>query len=122
MKSCVGVLPIREKQADKLGLKPHTQISPLLEKCCLRLSANESYLDAESDIEALTGVKIGHTTQHRLVQRQEFTLPDPKQAVAEVSIDGGKVRLRATKGEKSYWRDYKPSFVTLEKRKTRETC
>jgi len=49
VKSCVGVLPIREKQADKLGLTPHTQLSPLLEKCCLRLSANESYQNAELD-------------------------------------------------------------------------
>jgi len=49
VKSCVGVLPIREKQASQLGLKPRTQISPLLEKCCLLVSANESYKDAESD-------------------------------------------------------------------------
>ena len=52
-------------------------------------------------------MKVGHTTQHRLVQRQEFEMPDPKQAVSEVSIDGGKVRLGGAKGEKSYWRDYK---------------
>lgn len=76
MKSCVGSLTIRKKQAERLGLKSHSRLSPLLEKCCLRLSANESYLDAEEEIEALTGVKVGHTTQHRLVQRQEFALPD----------------------------------------------
>lgn len=86
---------------------PRTQLSPLLEKCCLLVSANESYQNAESDIEALTGVKVGHSTQHRLVQRQEFPLPDAKQAVCEVSIDGGKVRLRGESGQKSYWRDYK---------------
>ncbi len=112
MKSCVGVLPIREKQADQLGLKRHTQISPLLEKCCLRLSANESYQDAEKDIVALTGVKVGHTTQHRLVQRQEFEMPSAKLAVSEVSVDGGKVRLRGGIGEGSHWRDLHCGAVT----------
>ena len=60
MKSCVGVLKLKAKQAQKLGLKPRSQLSPLLEKCCLRLSANESYQSAEVEIEALTGVKVGH--------------------------------------------------------------
>lgn len=56
---------------------------------------------------ALTGVKVGHTTQQRLVQRQELEMPSAKQAVTEVSVDGGKVRLRGNKGQASYWRDYK---------------
>lgn len=103
----MGVLPITEKQAQRLELKPRSHLSPVLEKCCLLLSANESYQDAQKDISALTGVKVGHSTQHRVVQRQEFELPAAKQAVSEVSIDGGKVRLRGALGEKSYWRDYK---------------
>jgi hypothetical protein len=44
----------------------------LLQKCCLRLSANESYQNAEQEIEALTGVKVGHTTQQKLVLAQEI--------------------------------------------------
>ena len=40
-----------------------SKLSPLLQKCCLRLSANESYQKAEIEIEALTGVKVGHSTQ-----------------------------------------------------------
>ncbi len=107
MKSCVGVLKLKAKQAERLGLKSRSQISPLLEKCCLRLSANESYQSAEAEIEALTGVKVGHSTQARLVNRQELPLPEAKQAVSEVSVDGGKVRLRGATGEGSYWRDYK---------------
>ncbi len=56
----------------------------------------------------MTGIKVGHTTLHRLVQRQEIVLPAAKQSVTEVSIDGGKVRLRGEEeGQKSYWRDYK---------------
>ena len=107
MKSCVGVLKIRTRQAQKLGLKPRSQLSPLLEKCCQRLAANESYQSAEVEIEALTGVKVGHSTHQRLVNRQDLPLPEALQAVTEVSVDGGKVRLRGAKGEGSHWRDYK---------------
>lgn len=88
-------------------MKSHSQLSPLLEKCCLRLSANESYQSAEAEIEALTGVKVGHSTQQRLVLRQDLPLPQALQAVSEVSVDGGKVRLRGKPTEGSYWRDYK---------------
>ena len=69
VKSCVGVLKLKAKQAQRIGLKPRSQLSPLLEKCCLRLCANESYQSAEEEIEALTGVKVGHTTHQRLVLR-----------------------------------------------------
>jgi hypothetical protein len=87
----------------------------LLQKCCLRLSANESYQNAEQEIEALTGVKVGHTTQQKLVLAQEIQLPQAKQAISEVSvlkdtashIDGGKVRLRGKPKAGCHWRDYK---------------
>lgn len=107
MKSCVGVLKLKAKQAQRLGLKPRSQLSPLLEKCCLRLSANESYQNAEAEIEALTGVAVGHSTQQRLVLRQDLQLPQALQPVSEVSVDGGKVRLRGKPKEGCYWRDYK---------------
>lgn len=107
MKSCVGVVKLKASQAEKLGLKPRSQLSPLLEKCCLRLSANESYQSASAEIEALTGVKVGHSTQQRLVLRQDLPLPEALQAVSEVSVDGGKVRLRGEPKAGSYWRDYK---------------
>jgi hypothetical protein len=73
----------------------------------LLLSANESYQNAEKDLEILTGVKVSHSTQHRRVQTREWSVPEAKQAIAQVSIDGGKVRLRGAKGQESYWRDYK---------------
>jgi len=100
-------LPITEKQAQKLGLEPRSRLSPVLEKCSLRLCANESYQNAEAELAALTGIKVGPTTLHRLVNRQELQLPDPVQAVPEVSLDGGKVRLRTAKGLECEWRDYK---------------
>ena len=72
------------------------------------LSGNESFQDSEKDIEALTGIKVSHSTLQRLVHRQEFDEPEALQGVSEVSIDGGKVRLRSQiKGVESYWRDYK---------------
>jgi hypothetical protein len=78
-----------------------------LSKCCLRISANESYQNAEAEIEALTGIKVGHSTLHRLLARSEFSPPDAKQAVTEVSVDGGKVRLRSEPGVGSRWLEYK---------------
>lgn len=107
VKSLVGSLRIHQKQAERLNLKPQTRLSGLLEKACLRLSAKESFQAAEADIEMLTGVSVGHSTQQRLVHRQSFEFPQAKQQVAEVSIDGGKVRLRNLKDSKSAWRDYK---------------
>lgn len=107
MKSLVGSLQIHQKQAERLNLKPQTRLSGLLEKACLQLSAKESFQAAEADIEMLTGVSVGHSTQQRLVHRQTFEFPEAKQQVAEVSIDGGKVRLRNLKDSKSAWRDYK---------------
>lgn len=107
MKSLVGELRLRQSQAEQLGVKRHSRISGLLEKSCLRLSANESFQNAEVDVAALTGIEVGHSTQQRLVGRQSFELPEAKQGVSEVSIDGGKVRLRDLKDAESDWRDYK---------------
>ena len=80
-----------------MGIEPGTRHSPLLEKCCLLLSANESYQNAEKDLLLLTGLKVGHSTHHRKVIQKESPLPDIKQGLSELSIDGGKVRLRAKK-------------------------
>ncbi len=91
-----------------MGIEPYTRHSPLLEKCCLLLSANESYQNAENDLLLLTGLKVGHSTHQRKVIEKELTLPDVKQGLSEVSVDGGSIRLRAEKkGEKSYWKEYK---------------
>jgi hypothetical protein len=100
-------LQIHEAQAQRLNLKAHSRLSGLLEKSCLQLSAKESFQAAAADIEMLTGIAVGHSTQQRLVHRQTFALPEAKQPVSEVSIDGGKVRLRELKDSESAWRDYK---------------
>ncbi|OLT60005.1 hypothetical protein BJP37_14200 [Moorena bouillonii PNG] len=50
---------------------------------------------------------VSHSTQQRLVHRQNFELPQIEQPVEELSVDGGKVRLRTPKGEPCVWRDYK---------------
>ncbi|MEO9125075.1 MAG: hypothetical protein ABI262_10365 [Microcoleus sp.] len=92
--STLGILKISEKQAKILEVKSCTRISPHWEQCCLRLSANMSYEQTAVDLEYITGVKINAMSQQRLVHRQEFQLPIATELIEELSVDGGKVRLR----------------------------
>lgn len=93
IKSSVRKLRLRRQQLDKLGVEGRSRISPLLEKCCLCLSANESFAQAESDLSLLTGIKVGHSTLQRQVhtRTEQLDFPDSQLAIDEVSIDGGKV-------------------------------
>lgn len=62
--STLGILKISsEKQAKLLGVKPCTRISPHLEQCCLRLSANMSYEQTAVDLEYITGVQTNAMSQ-----------------------------------------------------------
>ena len=80
----------------------------MMEKCTLIISANESYQKGEQDLETFTGIPVAHSTLQRLVKRQQFELPTSKQGVKEITLDGGKVRLRnENKCEPCYWKDYK---------------
>ena len=72
-------------------------MSPYLEKCCLLVSANVSYERSAQDIAVLTGMAVSQGTQQRLVQRQPFELAMAEEGVEEISIDGGKVRIRTRK-------------------------
>ena len=63
----MGKLEITSGQAEKLAVLPHRQLSPHLENCCLRLSANVSYKQAQQDLAYLTGIRISAKTQQRLV-------------------------------------------------------
>jgi hypothetical protein len=103
----LGELEITTRQAEKLNVLPHRQLSPHLENCCLRLSATVSYAQAEQDIAYLTGIQVPGKTQHRLVHRQSFDLPNVEEPLEELSVDGGKVRLRTPLGEQCEWKDYK---------------
>ena len=96
-----------DKQAKCLGVKSHRQLSPYLEKCCLRVSANVSYENAVKDVELFTGIYVSANTQQRLVHRSEFKRPTAIEEVQELSVDGGKIRLRTPLGEPCSWRDYK---------------
>lgn len=108
LKSIIGQLPLSEKQARILKLKSHQRISPYLEECCLRVSANVSYKNAAQDVECYTGMRVSEKTQQRLVHRYQFTEFNCSQSVEEVSVDGGKVRLRTEeRGTPCIWRDYK---------------
>jgi hypothetical protein len=100
----VRVIP---KKAQKIGLKSHQRISQVLEKCCWLLAANEAYIRAEEDIEILTGIKVGHTTIHRIVKGAEIPEGKSTAVVNSLSVDGGKICLRGGSGGKGEWRDYK---------------
>lgn len=54
MNSIVGTLTLTSKQAKKLRIESHRQISPYLQKRSLLLSANKSYQDAGEEIFILT--------------------------------------------------------------------
>ncbi|MGL5832449.1 MAG: hypothetical protein ACRC1Z_04355 [Waterburya sp.] len=75
VKTCVGQIAISSKQAVRLKLAQGSRISPHLQKCCLLLVGNESFMNAEKDIQILTGIKIAHSTQHRLIN--SYQLPEP---------------------------------------------
>lgn len=98
---------MHQQQAERLGVERYTRLSPMLVNCCLRLSATESYEQAELDLVALTGIRVGHSQLHRLVQHTTFEDWAVEETIEEVSLDGGKVRVRTPKGEPSEWRDYK---------------
>ena len=78
-----------------------------MEKCCVVASAKSSYQQAEEDIALMTGMKVGHSSLHRLVQRYEIEIGCSEETITDLSVDGGKVRLRTEEGEACIWRDYK---------------
>lgn len=78
-----------------------------MEKCCLVSCAKVSYLAASEDIQLMTGLQVGHSTLHRLVQRTELPSQQSSHLVNELSVDGGKVRLRTPDAGACEWRDYK---------------
>jgi len=107
LKSILGNLTLTSEQAQRLHLKPRTQLSPLLERCCLRVSANVSYAHAAEDVELFTGMRVSAKTQQRLVQRQAFETPVTSEPVTEASLDGGTVRLLVEAERPPLWKQYK---------------
>ena len=77
----MGKLRLRRQQLEKLGVEARIRISPLLQKCCLCLSANESFPQAEQDLFLLTGMKVGHSTLQRKVytEKEHLDFPDSHQ-------------------------------------------
>lgn len=108
--SILGDLVLTANQASYYQVKAYSRWSPGFERCCLLLSGAQSYQRAAADVEMLTGLKMSRSTHQRLVQRQDFPdleVSQPSEPVEEMSLDGGKVRLRTPEGEASEWRDYK---------------
>lgn len=94
-------------QAESLGFEKGRLLSPYLQLCCLRMSANVSYANAEADVALLTGMQVSANTQQRLVQGYEFPEPQLDSPIHEACVDGGKVRIRTPIGNPCVWRDYK---------------
>ena len=108
---------LSEKQAVILDLKAYQRVSPYLIECCLRASANVSYENAAKDIQRYTGLTVSGKTQQRLVHRHQFKGVECQAKISEISVDGGKVRLRTeNKGEACIWRDYKAVCIHPQSR------
>jgi len=94
-------------------VRSHT-LSPYLELCCLRVSANVSYQHAEEDVELFTGIQVAAKTQQRLVHRQTFEMPEVKQFVEELSVDGVRFASALPPREPCTWQEYKVRLHDLE--------
>ena len=94
-------------QGEALGFEKGHLVSPYLQLCCLRVSANVSYANAEADVTVLTGIRVSANTQQRLVQGYEFPEAKADSPIQEACVDGGKVRIRTQLGDPCLWRDYK---------------
>jgi hypothetical protein len=90
-----------------LGVGSYSRLSPYLETCCLRLSASLSYEKTMEEVEVQTGRRVSQKSQQRLVQRQQFEEAHSDEPVAQMSLDGGMVRLRTPQGQPSEWKEYK---------------
>ena len=62
------------------------------------ISGSEPYQNAEVDLLTLAGAKVCHSSQHRQVQRQKFSYPQSKLAIAQLSIDKGNCDKFTTAG------------------------
>jgi hypothetical protein len=109
--SITGELVITSKKAAKLNIKSHTQNSPYLEACCLRISALVSYKRTTEEVEYLTGIKISKSAQQRMIHRQDFELPQAESPVEELSVDVENVRVRTPKEEPCSWKEYKATVL-----------
>lgn len=77
-----------------------------------------SYENAAKDIYYYTGLKVSAKTQQRILHRYEFKEEEYKFEPKEISVDGGKVRLRTEiKGESCIWKDYKAVCVHQQQKK-----
>lgn len=103
----MGQIKISHKQAQRLKLKKGSRLSPVMEKSCLTLIANESFLNAEKDIELLTGIRVPHSTQHYLGLNDQMELKQMESEVEELSVDGGTVKIRTPLGQSGEWKQYK---------------
>jgi hypothetical protein len=106
IKRIIGKLSVTSSQAQKLELRPHSQLSPYLEAYCLRASASLSYEPAAEDVKYATGIEVPKSVQQRLVHRQDFEFTEVQTTVEEVTLDRGNIRIRTPIGQQCDWKGY----------------
>ena len=100
LKSTLGSLTITTRQAERLAVPSHRQLSPHLENCCLRISANVSYEKATQDVDYLTGIRVPTQNSTAIgAPTNVSSNPEAEVPLSELSVDGGKVRIRTPLGE-----------------------
>lgn len=79
----------------------------MTELCCLRMAAITSFVQASEDIELMCGIRVSPSTIERTSERHPMRAAESEQAVNQVSLDGGMVRLVTPKGQPAEWKEYK---------------
>jgi hypothetical protein len=79
----------------------------MTELCCLRLAAMTSFGQASENIELMCGIQVSPSTIERTCDRNPISAVESEEAIEEISLDGGMVRLVTPKGQPSEWKEYK---------------
>lgn len=94
----LGQISVSQKQGKRLGLAAKCRLSPVLQKCGLRLCAQSSYEQAAENSQVILGLPVGSSVLHRLVQGAELPEAASEEPAVAASIDGGKIRIRSEAG------------------------
>jgi len=95
----IGEFEGSKKELKKLEFEEKSGMSPALKETCLIIGANESYQNAEKDLERLTGIFVSSSTVHELVNKTELEEDCPDEVIEEICVDGGNMSMKSGKYE-----------------------